>query len=172
MKKKVPSNIFDSFKGFNKILVTGPQRSGTTICAKMIEYDLGLDYIDENRVGVSKKYSVDSLMRATNRFVLQCPGIAYMAHTFKDIEDLAVIFMVRSVSDIIKSQERIEWPYEKLELKKYGAEAGPIAEVKYRFWRRDQKPNMNNAFEINYKSLAAHKLWVEERKHFGPRQWM
>lgn len=79
----------------------------------------------------------------------------------------------RSVADIVASQERIDWgENEDLELARYKGARAPIAAVKYSLWRKYQRPITANWLEVEYESLAAHPLWIdeEERAGFGPRQ--
>ena len=40
--------VFEHLLNFAVVLVSGPQRSGTTICAKMIAHDTGHTYIPES----------------------------------------------------------------------------------------------------------------------------
>ena len=169
--------MFEQLRPFKKIMVTGPQRSGTTICARMIAHDLGLRYIDEDGVGWKSASVMDEnalcrLFRLETGFVVQAPAAAHICHQFS-AEDTAIVFMFRNINDIIASQTRIGWPYEDVELSKYGAAHGPIAQVKYEYWREVQKPQIIHPFEIHYKSLATHPLWVPkaERSNFKPRQY-
>ena len=151
-----------------KILVTGPQRSGTTICARMIAHDTGFEYIDENRIGVDNLTLAKMLFESSENFVLQAPALSRWCHKLN--ADL-VVFMMRAISDIEKSQRRIGWGCEAIELKKYGAHHGPIAQIKYNFWHNRQKAQVKNYLEANYNDLAGHKLFEHNRSGFSARQW-
>lgn len=162
--------MFENLRDYNRIVVTGPQRSGTRICAKMIAQDTGKIYVDESEI------AVDSLHRTIqvlfNRgIVLQAPGMCHAVHSFGNNDGLLIVLMRRNIADIIKSQERINWTYEAAELLKYGGKSGPIAKLKYEFWEQ-QKPFINNWLEVDYTSLAIHPLWVpkEKREGFGDTQ--
>jgi Coenzyme PQQ synthesis protein D (PqqD) len=163
--------MFEWLKKFKKILVTGPQRSGTRICARMIAHDTGYKYIDEKVLGVDSFYKLFSLFDSNLCCVVQCPALCRHVHMFSRDES-AIVLMRRNVKDIIASQERIGWNWEKPELARYDCSAGVIAEVKYEFWDKEQRPRIEHSFEIAYDSLAGHPLWVPKnmRGNFGPDQ--
>lgn len=170
--------MFDHLKKFSKIIVTGPQRSGTTICAKMIANDLGYIYVDEEELKVDNSdYLTDrlkELIHSGDRFVVQCPALCRYVHEVGHCKDTAIIFMKRNLDEILKSQERIGWDVEEPEeLKRYGDEAvSPIAQVKHDFWQDHQKWKIFYWFEVEYSSLSAHPMWVPawQRTKFRARQ--
>ena len=100
--------MFDHLKPFDKIVVTGPQRSGTRICAKMIAQDLGKEYVSEAHVGVNVFGLLEEMLEKRKNFVVQCPGLCRHVHLIGR-EDTAVVFMRRSLEHIIGSQRRIRW---------------------------------------------------------------
>uniref|UniRef100_A0A6H1ZK16 Putative sulfotransferase domain contining protein n=2 Tax=viral metagenome TaxID=1070528 RepID=A0A6H1ZK16_9ZZZZ len=161
--------MFSQLRKFEKILVTGPQRSGTTICAKMISEDTGHKLILEEVFGNSLE-SFSIIVRGEINFVIQCPAMNKYIHRFDD-DITAIILMRRNVDDIIASEKRIAWEGTS-ELKRYGLSAGIIADIKYNYWNTYQKHKITNAFEIEYEDLAVHPLWVpkEERRNFTSRQ--
>jgi hypothetical protein len=161
--------MFEYLKKFDRIMVTGPQRSGTTICARMIARDTGFKYVDEETIGIRDVGACRKLFETQSQFVVQAPSLAYCCHSF----DGAIVFMFRLIRDIIASQERIGWNREQTELKQYGVKDGPIAKVKYDYWQLLQRNEIQNAFEVIYSSLAAHPLWIpkENRGEFLPRQY-
>ncbi len=163
--------IFEWLGQFDKIIVTGPQRSGTRICARMIAYDTGYSYIDESKLRIDSLYHLWSIVRTERHFVVQCPALCRHIHLF-DAEDSAIILMRRAIKDIIASQERIGWRWGKVELARYDRSEGIIAEVKYRFWEDYQRERIRHAFEIDYASLSGHPLWISQnlRGDFAPGQ--
>jgi hypothetical protein len=157
--------MFEYLKEHRSIIVTGPQRAGTRIAAKMIASDTSYKYIDE------KEIKIDSLYRAarfikTDGIVLQCPALSKYAHLFKDV---LVVFMMRSIDDIIVSQNRIDWD-DTVELMRYEKE-GIVSQIKYEYWE-EQKLKTDNYLEINYEDLKGHHLWIEktQRINFKPFQ--
>ena len=162
------TTLFDFLKPFSKIYVTGPQRSGTRVAAKMIARDLGLRYIDEDVIGfqalaVQNMAEFYRILNEDDGFVMQAPATAYACQEAPD--DVAVVFIVRDIDDIIASQERIGWTelYESIELARYGASEGPIAQVKYDAWQW-QKQELAHPFELEYEDLATHPMWVTKEK--------
>jgi hypothetical protein len=163
--------MFDWLSKFDKILVTGPHRSGTRICAEMIAHDTGYEYIDEDYLYHDSMLRVCSLMERKHKIVMQAPAVCRYVHLLGK-DDTAIVFMKRNIEDIAASQQRIGWQWEWLELARYDRSDGRIAEVKYQFWDQYQKEQIKHAFEIEYESLTTHPLWIanEQRQNFHARQ--
>ena len=102
---------------------------------------------------------------------IQCPTLCRYIHFFA-AENNAIIMMRRNIKDIIKSQKRINWSKEWLELIRYDHSTGIISKIKYDFWKKNQKKQIKNAFEIEYDSLKTHLLWINKkaRENFLPMQ--
>lgn len=185
--------MFEFLEPFHYILITGPQRSGTTIAANMIAEDLDYDlYYDGNVTSNLGKWPGEfhiqefidlyhsdreivkarPYTRRSDRFVLQCPAFCRFVHHWKDVDGLAVVMMIRPVEDIIASQERIGWGFEEQERELYDGAQGPIAQVKYNLWPTQKKILGERAFELEYESLSGHTMWVpkEMRAEFTSRQ--
>lgn len=161
--------MFEHFKRYSRIIVSGPQRSGTRIATKMIAEDCNYTYIDEREFKVNNLDLLDSIMQREN-LVIQGPGICHLLHTFP-YHSLLICMMVRSVDDIELSEQRIGWNDKgrKLELKYYSQSEGSPAKAKYEFWEKVQKPLLAPHYEeINYNELSNHPLFVkkEDRKNF------
>src|SRR5690606_32596522 len=99
---------------FKHILVTGPQRSGTTIAAHILAHDLKYEYIDERRVGVRSYTKLFQELTSDRNSVVQGPCFASDCHWI-DAPDTAVVFMIRNCDEIVASEQRINW----LEAPKY-----------------------------------------------------
>ena len=160
--------MFENLKLFEKIIVTGPQRTGTTICAQMIAHDLGLRFIDEHEVGLFNEQLTHNMCKGKKKFVLQLPCGAHRCHKFS-YPDVAVVFMYRNSYNIIQSQKRIGWsgntpPPQNVN---YGLTTETVSTAKYSFWRTYQKAKLENAFEIWYETLQEHKFWVDKRNRKG-----
>ena len=168
--------MFEHLARFRKILVTGPQRSGTTICGQMIAYDIGCRYVDEMRFSVRHRERIERFMAEPGQMAIQCPALCRWVHELAaaDPEHVAVVLMRRKIADIIASQERINWTrrFEPGELAAYGVTDGCIAAVKYDFWDTVQRGRIRHAFEVRYESLKGHPLWVSRsrRRHFQAKQ--
>jgi len=173
-------SMFDYLARFRTIVVTGPQRSGTTIAAKMIAHDLQREHIDEQDYGT---HDLLCFLRIIDRSaVIQAPALSAYCHLLP--AHVAVVFMRREIDAIQASQDRAlmasgrTWTQEEepVELRKYFCDSGPIAAIKYDAWDRFQKATMKRqgkaSFDLNYASLASHPLWVppHERRDWHPKQ--
>jgi len=193
-RKKMFENI-----DMKQILVTGPQRSGTRICAKMVAHDTGLPYIDEvdvlelfmgksiddrnqdwEAIGESIVKIVQEMVD-TKEFVLHCPPFMPWIHKIKKA---LVIIMYRSVKDIVKSSDRIKWKkgrheleYNKMGFSRFGKGRPrwnrttiPIAELKYEYWEDVQKGEVRHFCEVEYFDLQQHPLWIPQEDR-GRFKW-
>ncbi|MEE8599053.1 MAG: hypothetical protein V3S69_06040 [Dehalococcoidales bacterium] len=160
------------------ILVSGPQRSGTTIAARIIQKDFDRTYIDENDYGVHNFENVERRVAAEGKqYVIQGPGLSSFLH--KIDPDWLGIFMWRSKEEILASQKRIEWhPSEPSELGKYNDRFGakevekygkiPISDLKKMFWTDLQQFKLGErGITLSYKSLKSHPLWVDKEDRTG-----
>lgn len=163
--------MFKHLDFYRIILVSGPQRSGTTICARMIAHDTHYMFIDE---GVYQN-DFSTLKHRTlysQRQVIQCPVWAVKLHELT-MQDVCIVFMYRPVKEIIASQQRIKWQWEQVELDRYRAlgiaieDGTPIARVKYSYWENTQREKIDNPLEVQYASLADHPLWVPKAERVG-----
>ena len=165
--------MFENLSKFDVILVSGPQRSGTTLAAKAIAADTGHTYVNEVEFNFHDEDKFGAIVDFGGKVVIHCPPMCHKLHEWADDEDVAVVMMRRDLRDIIASQERINWTDKEQwrELQKYNAKYGPIALVKYDYWERVQSPliPIERRFEVEYESLAEHELWIapEERPYFG-----
>lgn len=166
--------MFEYLKDFSKILVTGPQRSGTTICARMIAEDTGKRFLPEEHVDVNSESSLLWLLNHETQFVLQCPALQHVMHR-ADVgrrSDVAVVFMERPLDEVYRSEKRIDWQADMPEYVAWGVPLPRLAEVKQWAWRSFQNRLIRNQSTVVYSTLANHPLWVPERDRteFHPRQ--
>jgi len=161
--------MFETFRTYRVIIVTGPQRSGTRIAANIIAADTGYSYIDEMSLNIDSLYKLKYAV-SLSRVVIQCPALCRYVHNLADA-DVLVVMVKRSVEDIEESQHRICWNYEDVEQIRYQNFEKPIAELKYDLWEQ-QKRYIPNFMELEYESLKEHRLWLdkEERQNFSSRQ--
>ena len=167
---------FSELARYGAIFVTGPQRSGTTICARMISHDTGHRYIDEEDFRVHDFAHLRELMKTPDRVVVQCPALsryAELLNTTTAHKLSIMIWMCRGFVEIVASQERIGWDATK-ERKKYpGYDHLPICMAKLHYWQTVQKIKIAQHYEVHYDMLKDHKLWIDktERSGFEARQW-
>jgi len=160
--------ILNRLKKYQQILVTGPQRSGTTIATLIIAEELKYSYFLEENFDTDNLWECFKIYSTNVTCVVQAPGLSAYAHLFPG----AVVFMIRPICEIIKSQKRVGWNFDNMEKAKYFCDNPEISacELKYKMWTKWQK--RKNMFALQYNSLAGHKLWIdiENRKEFGARQ--
>lgn len=107
-----------NFNNYTKIVVSGPQRSGTTYFAAALAKSLAYDHWDETRhqriqIGSNKTIYVSSTTKMSDiltiprKMVLQRPAMSHLLHTYPADPKLLVIFMARNCLDVFRSQNRI-----------------------------------------------------------------
>jgi hypothetical protein len=164
--------MFEHLKAYERIVVTGPQRSGTTIAGRMIATDTGHRYVDEGEFGVYDVNRWRQVLTAT-RIVVQCP------HMLKVIVDdppagVFVVLMRRDLAEIHASERRIRWEEDMRgntrELERFGLTHGDSARLKYEYWDSHPRPPWH--LELAYESLCGHPMYVtpDERASFGRKQ--
>jgi len=163
------SALFDYLRGRRIILVVGPQRAGTTIASVMIANDLDYEYLRSEDFGSWEVF----LGNRNKPCVIRCPEYTAKAHWHTNVDLLAVVIIRRPVMEIIASQERVGWGFEVAEMLNYPGYKPPVSKAKYDYWDNVQKYVLgDSAFEIEYKSLIAHPMWIppERRQDFYTAQ--
>lgn len=152
------------------MVVSGPQRSGTTFAAKVIAAELGWAFLDETTFGISNVGRWAQAVASEHEAVIQCPSMMKYIHGLPD--DVLAVVMRRPVDDIVASQVRIGWEWEPVELARYGLTSGVAAQVKYDWWEQNRHDGPALSVELDYQTLETHPLWVEapERAGFEAKQ--
>ena len=107
-----------NYTQYSKIIVTGPQRSGTTFFAKALAEHLGYEHWDEFRVGavttadggtlkISRNTSFAAMLKVPRRMVLQQPMKSAYIHKLPGSPEVFVAFLARNCLDVFRSQNRI-----------------------------------------------------------------
>jgi hypothetical protein len=169
--------VFEHLKKFNKIIVTGPGRSGTTISAKIIANELKYKYIDELWFDGSDVKRFLALLEMSRKMVIQMTCMVGRVHTLK-YEGLAIVMVRRKIDDILDSMEHtLTFPNAGKEihlgtftscsdewrinfLRQYSCTSGNIPKIVYDYWDTVQKAEIENWFELEYESLRFHPLWI------------
>ncbi len=185
--------MFDFLNKYQIILVTGPQRSGTTICARMIAADLNIRYLDEGLWDVWNGQQAREIAESQWPCVLQGPGLLKDIGLFNQPK-CAVVYMIRDLDEIRASQERINWnmwaekelsyyitgsnkewyeryvqpmsywaPHDPLPL---GPAKDEVAYIKGEFWihHSDKLLTYKNWYDVAYKLLHTHPMWLPKEK--------
>ena len=86
-------------KQYKKILISGPQRSGTTILSRILSQDLSYELHDELK-------DTKSFKNTPNNSISQGPSMCCFLHEIEE-PDTLIVFISRNCNDIIISQKRI-----------------------------------------------------------------
>lgn len=157
---------------FRKVLVTGPQRSGTTIAARILAQELGCRFVSEKGVKTHSLWRLHKRLFSWRREVIQGPCFCSICHHI-DAPKTLVVFMRRPVEEIVASENRIGWNFHENELANYFRDAGVISAVRYECWERFQRDRMEVPWiELAHSALGEHPLWKEReaRRHFTAHQ--
>lgn len=148
--------MFGNLKGFRRVIVTGPHRSGTTIAAEMIAADTGKRCVREEAF----RFRDIAAAEAITEGVLQGPYLLPWSPILA-VEGTAVVYVRRDGAEIDASVAR---------LRERGIST-PLFHWRqaWRLWRQIE-PLVPAAWTIEYDSLREHPLWVEERGGWGHRQ--
>lgn len=100
-------DLVNKAKTYSRVIVTGPQRSGTTYCAYILAKDLDYPHYDES-VFNSGNYNKFKQYISKNNYVLQTAVFTYCLQDIK-LSSTLIIWMDRKNEDIAESERRIKW---------------------------------------------------------------
>jgi hypothetical protein len=165
--------LVPELRRFASVVVTGPQRSGTTIATRMLAAELGMEAVLEEAFDTQNLVRFVQVLTERPGRVIQAPALSSIVHLLRK-NDVAVVFMRRPLDAIQRSEERINWRpgNDGMERAKYfaGDSSEPISEIKARAWERYQKRTLRDAaFELDYDTLASSPLWVPQELRTGFR---
>jgi hypothetical protein len=160
--------MFEELKKYEKIYVTGAQRSGTRIAAKMIAQDTGYRFIDETEWGLVTIDKLKDIHTYDSKFVVQCPGAFYCIEQFSD-KDTLIVYMDRDVEEIEDSKTRIMnrgLHNTKGKYQTVNKDAVIPAAIRLSMWVQ-KRPSLTAYIELPYNSLQGHPLWIPKEKRKG-----
>lgn len=168
---------------YHVILVTGPQRSGTTWAACALASTLDFTLYDERHPLTAGNDTLVSLQRAftvarqqERGAVIQAPMATSILHKLPIFPGLAILFIARHCFDVFRSQNRV-MPHRggwtcvagrTRELRKYRRrpelrphfdERDMICTIKQHVWQRFQKPELQRRVQAK-----ARAPWDEQRR--------
>lgn len=175
-----------SIKNCKRIIIVGPQRSGTTFTSKAFAWTMGWEVVDEDAFDVINVDKFTDIIRNRDRIVVQAPAMTPHIHSLATEDDM-VIFMHRKWSDIIKSVYRkngrlSDWilqetmfDVERYHYCKLDPKAGDVFDnvvdknsyylnAFYSMWKNYQKDIIPNCVELEYESMSEHDLWIDKSK--------
>jgi len=152
----------------NKVLVTGPHRSGTTIASEIIANQLGLKAVRECDIAVPRKPG-DTCpyldMEMASAWMAENDGFSLQGATcFRWVEalqteDLATVFVVRDTQDVLRSQTN------------YRGRAIDKPREKHRQWLdMIERSVINQPITIQYEDLHVFPEFHDNRGGWEPRQ--
>ena len=179
--------VVEGFRKYGRIVVTGPQRSGTQIASKIIADILNWEFVGEQKMcrkGQDHderyfKWVTNPIRQST---VLQCPRISHACHLTP--KPTLVVFMMRNIAEILESdQHRIKHhtrlsprkrkilscisvfttkrqQYSKLFYDRKEIAVTDTPQVVYDVWNNIQKKEDFNWYELEYKLLEQHEYWL------------
>lgn len=165
-------DVLEALSKYNKIIITGCQRSGTTICSQMLAKDLGVTWVDETDV---KNHwpEVLRLVEGQYRFVMQLPANSWRVDLLPEEPDCAVVWIHRPKEQVESSMDRIHWwGHETSERKGYVKRWGyeeeqrNIYDVKHGAWEDHQKPNM----PVDFYEMQYHSDYISKHPMFTLKQ--
>lgn len=162
--------LTESLRQFHKIVITGPQRSGTRIASKILSTELGYEFVKEEDFVIDNLKLFTDILNSNNNSVIQAPALCNIAGLLNPW-NVAVVMCVRRVYDIKLSEKRINWPFNDYESHKYFKD-GESCVIKYDAWANYQRGKLKHAYELWYEWLSGHKFYVplDERKNFQYNQ--
>lgn len=173
---------------FNKIIVTGPPRSGTTIAGLIIADELNYKFIDETFYdGNNVKKFMWFLNYPERKMVIHNTAFIRDLHIVSNMYYLAVVLIRRNIKDILDSFKNTEKfkkddfsspgmftnldeNAQKVLIKHYNIKDKSIPETIYSCFENNMYlMDQNRLFELNYEDLSKHKLFIKKedrRKNF------
>lgn len=171
--------MFEYLAPFRVVIVTGPARSGTTICGHMIAADTGNTYMDD-RTEINSIGKLRHVVTSESNAVAQCPLLSWHVDEFGVLDDVAVVMVRRNIVEINASNDRLAphrldyWRdgYHAL----YWQRGRHISEAVYQHWDNVQRSRIRHPYDVQYAALAEHPLWVpvEQRDYalsWGLKTW-
>lgn len=153
---------------FDRVVVTGCQRSGTTFAAQQLAEMLGYTHLDETAFHTHDREFFEQLLEEHSKVVVQAPAIL---HHMKDFEDhVLLVVMERNPNDIVRSMYRFGWyaPSVSSEMKKFREEPSispyDLVQTKQEFG------HTLKALHLPYEELKKAPGYVMQREGWGIKQ--
>jgi hypothetical protein len=188
LKKLTLDNICFHLEQYDKIIVTGPPRSGTTISGLIISNILGYKFIDESWYDGNNSEKFLSLFSINRKMVIHNTAFLrdlYKISSYINDNNISIVLVKRSIDDILESFENstkfdtgkfkppgifagINQDAQKIILNHFGKTRGSVPKVIYEYFD-SCKDKFDNLFFIKYEDLKSHSFFIEKeirRKSF------
>jgi hypothetical protein len=145
------------------IIITGPQRSGTTIATHILSADLKRTPVDEIDFIPGNDYT-NCIIQSPNAM----DAYVLLLHMYPSLE---FILIRRSKEDIIDSMKRIQWC--KNDVQNWDQFLNQYVDSRLQVWEQVKKDFPDNCSELPYEALSGHPLFVSKthRTDFTTKQW-
>lgn len=177
------SHFLKISRSYDYIVISGPQRSGTTYVTKELANELKYRHVDEFKHGISQ---FDKMMTFIGKVpsVIQAPALCHKLHEINYKKTL-IVFMLRNNEDIKKSEDRINWHKKYADKERFAyITQFPKHKDRLRFfkrsapmkkwaWKRIQRRAMQVDFlQLPFDFISQSKGFVkkEDRINFGKKQ--
>lgn len=164
---------------YRAVLVSGCQRSGTHIMAKIIAHELGWDYITDQDYDLSNFNGWSNLVLRAQMAAIQCPHMSHILHEVPT--DVAVVWMRRNPVELLESFIRVNpqclpcsQPYQMLFYSQMpGVPRGQITgmewiDIREQYWEWKQAPLLGErGITFEFDDLAEHELFVPKPQRKG-----
>lgn len=171
--KVVESSMGRGFETFGfkscdkkKIVVVGPQRSGTRFAAWALARDLGYEFVDQKGIGISGWGRLKGQLDKHVKVVIQGTGCTHNIHNLNR-DDTLIVWVRRREEEILASEKRINWSCQKPELgripEKYRG-IRPSCRARLAYWKEEQRDRVPHWTEVRYDFLKTHHLYMPKKE--------
>lgn len=168
-------------KNFSKIIVTGPPRSGTTITARILAYNLKYKFIDETHYDGNDQNKFAFFLYHPRKMVIQMTAWTRDVHNLFFNQPTLIVLVKRNIQDILESMKYTEKFLEtnvgvdkgmfrgfnqdaiNYILQHFGVENNQcLPEVIYKHFEENKNPYKNYQ-TVNYDDFKNHKLFIKKK---------
>lgn len=170
MRTEIKLQNVGILKKYEKIIVTGPPRSGTTIAALIIAKELNYKFIDESWYDANNPQKFMFFFGLPRKMVIHTTAFLKDIHVLKNFPKVLV---ERKIEDILESFDntknfsmkiatshglmtQVGEQEQEILLKHYGKKSGCIPKIIYKHFKKYNK----DYYFIKYDSLREHEKFV------------
>jgi len=173
--------LIGQISGYRMVVVSGAQRSGTHIMAKILALELGWTYLPDTEYNTGDNGDWAKYVLEGDGIAIHCPHMSHMLHLVPD--DVAVVYMYRPLDEIEESFARVN-PGEVSCCKNeqmlfysqirgvHGLQTGKVwTKIRNDYWEILQRVVLDGrGFSFNYHDLEDHPLFYKKRTDWSMNQ--
>jgi len=169
------AEVVDDILSSDRVVVVGPQRSGTHLVAQALAVDGERLLVEENDFGINSLSRFVGYLSHGEKMVFQAPGLFHLCEML-DFDSMCVVVVVRPTCEIVESSKRHRKNATGCMVRYFVTvdteRQDESVELQYRAWTVYQVPYMKCAsFVVNYHSMAEHRLWVPQEERRFSHAW-